>query len=249
MKGSGFVQETLVLLSLWQPGMSSLELQRLAVSRGSLGRYTQYRTAEIVRRLFAPRFLTGSLPAALWLKILLEEGRPSAELRQLLLLYAARSQQILRDFIGRIYWQSSVQRREISLKETIDFLHAAENDGRIPGHWSDEVKKRVSRGLLRCLYDFDLTSANKNGVCRVLPFAPFPFTVEYLAHELHFRGAGDDGMLESEDWSLFGLDRRGTLEALGAASARGAFILQHAAELTRISWNFASMEEYCRGSS
>jgi len=54
-KGQGMIPETLVLLNLWQPGVSAQELRDKVVSDGLLPKATAYRVSDIVTRVFAQR--------------------------------------------------------------------------------------------------------------------------------------------------------------------------------------------------
>ncbi len=47
-----------------------------------------------------------------------------------------------------------------------------------------------------------------------------------LAHDLHFRGVGDNALLRSPDWQLFGLEAEDALGELRRLSLRGELIVQ-----------------------
>ena len=64
----------------------------------------------------------------------------------------------------------------------------------------------------------------------------------YLAHELHFSGYNDNGIIEHPDWRLFGLEGIDVVRELQRVS-RDHFIPQYSGELMRISWKYQSMEE------
>jgi hypothetical protein len=64
-----------------------------------------------------------------------------------------------------------------------------------------------------------------------------------LAHDLHFRGLGDNAVLRSPDWSLFGLESDDVLAELRRLSLRRELILQSAAGVMHVAWKHKSMEE------
>jgi hypothetical protein len=68
-----------------------------------------------------------------------------------------------------------------------------------------------------------------------------------LAHELHYRGLGDNALLRSPDWGLFGLEPDDVVGELKRLSLRGALIVQSAGGLTQVSWRHKSMEELASG--
>jgi hypothetical protein len=63
-----------------------------------------------------------------------------------------------------------------------------------------------------------------------------------LPHDLHFRGLGDNALLRSPDWQLFGLEAEDVLGELRRLSLRGELIVQSAGGVTQVSWNYKSME-------
>jgi hypothetical protein len=61
-KGSGLLEETKTLLRAWQPGESRNEFCERVLREDLLGRMTAYRARDIVRRVFARRYL-GNYPS------------------------------------------------------------------------------------------------------------------------------------------------------------------------------------------
>jgi len=105
--GLGLVSETKTLLELWEPGMTSAQLQHLALESGRLPSVTARRLRNIVVECFAPRYLIeGGAPAA-HLKQL-SRALPTTELTQLMLLFSCRANQILSDFVRGVYWRRYV---------------------------------------------------------------------------------------------------------------------------------------------
>jgi hypothetical protein len=62
---------------------------------------------------------------------------------------------------------------------------------------------------------------------------------------LHFRGFGDNAILNDDDWKIFGLDRDDVLEVLKRLSLKGVIVIQSAGDVVRISWSQNNMEELC----
>lgn len=74
-----------------------------------------------------------------------------------------------------------------------------------------------------------------------------PTVASVLAHDLHFRGAGDNALLQNPDWGLFGLEAEDVLGEMKRLSRRGEMIVQAAGALTQVSWKHKSMEELADG--
>ena len=103
-KGQGMIPETILLLNLWRPGVSALELRNQVITEGLLPKATAYRTSDLVRRVFVQRYLAENDTPAKWLKKLVGGGWQGEKLSQLFLIYTVRANLILRDFIAEVYW-------------------------------------------------------------------------------------------------------------------------------------------------
>jgi len=69
--GLGMVEETRILLDLWQPGMRTADLQRVALGSGRFPKVSARRVRNLVAECFAPRYLVDGGGPALLLKRLL----------------------------------------------------------------------------------------------------------------------------------------------------------------------------------
>jgi hypothetical protein len=242
-KGQGMIPETILLLNLWRPGASPPELRKRVVTEGLLPKATAYRASDIVTRVFAPRYLRNGDAPAKWLKALVSSGWQGDKLSQLLLIYTARANLILRDFITEVYWPHyRAGAHLIHRQEGLNFLKAANAAGKFRTQWSDAMQTKVVRYLFAALTDFRLTRNLPKNQREILPFTILPTTTAYLAYELHFNGVTDGNLLEHADWALFGLDRYAVLQELRKISAY--LIVQSAGDLVRIAWTYKSMEEF-----
>ena len=242
-KGQGMISETILLLKLWQPGVSTPELRKRVVAEGLLPKATAYRASDIVTRVFAPRYLLKSDVPAKWLKLLVAGGWEADKLSQLLLIYTVRANAILRDFIQEVYWPHyRAGSQLIHRQEGANFLKSASAAGKFRTQWSDAMQAKVVRYLFACLADFRLLRNLPKNQREVLPFTLFPTTTAYLACELHFSGVGDAGILEHPDWAIFGLDGYAVLQELRKLSEH--LIVQSAGDLVRITWKYKNMEEF-----
>ena len=57
LKGTGLIQEMLVLIEAYNPEESAQEFQRRVLEEGLLSKSTDSRTMDVVRNVFRPRFL------------------------------------------------------------------------------------------------------------------------------------------------------------------------------------------------
>jgi hypothetical protein len=241
-KGQGMIPETVLLLNLWQPGVSATELRDKVISNGLLPKATAYRVSDIVTRVFGQRYLGADGAPARWLKMLVENGWLGDRLSQLLLIYTARVNLILRDFIGEIYWPHyRAGAHLIHKQEGVNFLKSASAAGKFRNQWSDAMQAKVVRYLFACLSDFGLIRNLPKNQREILSFTILPTTAIYLAHELHFSGVSDGKLIDHPDWELFGLDQYSVVQELRKLSAH--LLIQSAGDLVRISWTHKSMED------
>ena len=247
-KGQGMPSETIQLLKAWQEGMSAVELKRHVITEGLLPKATNYRTSDLVSRVFAPRYLANGATAAKNLKQLLALNFPADRLLQIFLIYTVRANLILRDFITDVYWPHyNAGSRVLQRQDALDFMKSARAAGHMPKNWSDAMKTKMTRYLLSALTDFKLTRDMPQGRREIVPYNIQPTTTLYLAHEAHFAGLSDHAVLDHADWKLFGLDRQDVLEELRKVADEGHFIVQFSGDLLRVSWKYKTMEECLDG--
>ena len=243
--GLGLVSETKALLELWSPGVSPQQLLQAALGSGRFPTVTARRLRNIIVECFAPRYLVSDARPARHLKQI-SGAVSSADLVQLMLLFTARANPILSDFIIDVYWTKYAGgHSEISNEDARRFVERSIHDGKAAKVWSKETVRRVSGYLSGCCADYGLLERGQKVVRRILPFRLASSVAAYLAYDLHFAGAGDNALLTHRDWQLFGLSREDVLEELKALARKGHLIIQAAGEVVRISWKHSSMEALC----
>lgn len=246
-KAQGMIPETYELLQLWQPGMKVGELKARVRETGALGRATQVRVDDIVGRSFAQRYLVQDGLPAQWLRQLLDHGAPKSLLRQLILIYTARANPVLHDFICEIFWKKwNAQAGEVTKQDAREFLERAVNRGDIAPRWSDNMIERVTRYLLGTLEDFEMIIENRFGQRQIRPLTILPETVIFLAYEQHFAGHEPAQLIRHSDWGLFGLLPNDIIGLLEKVSLGEAFFVQHSGSVLRIEWLHTTMEGVLR---
>ena len=238
------VPETLELLELWEPGMTVVELKARVRGVGALGKATQVRVEDLVGRGFAQRYLIDDSKPARWLRHLLLSRAPRGLLRQLTLIYTARANLILHDFIREVFWlKYSSQAGEVTKQDARDFIDKAVSRGALEKRWSDSIVERVTRYLLGTLADFEMIASNRYSQRQVRPLFILPETIVFLAYELHFAGTDDQEIVRHRDWGLFGLLPADVISSLEKAATQGHIFIQHSGSLVRVEWKYQTMEE------
>ena len=241
--GQGLINETIMLLDLWQPGMEATVLNRVALESGMFPNITARRLRNIVYEGFAPRYLGKNGDPAIYLKIL-RNHITSKEFNQILFLITCRSHKILYDFIEFVYWNAySSGRATLSTEESREFVIRANQDGKTSKPWGESMIERVPIYLIGTCSDFGLLEDGRKKTKKILPFRIESRVAIFLAYDLHFSGIGDNSVLSDLDWGLFGMDRSDVLDELKRQALKGYFIIQSAGEVTRIEWKYKNMEE------
>ena len=240
--GLGMIEETRLLLALWQPGMTTTDLQQAALASGQFPKITARRLRNLVVEGFAPCYLVDHGAPATILKQV-RGFLTRREFEQLLFIYTCRAHAILADFVSQVYWQAySAGRTVLSNDEASAFVIRANQDGKTIHPWSGETVDRVAGYLTRYCADFGMLERGARHTRRVLPFWIEPRTAAILAYDLHFADLGDNAVLVHPDWTLFGLERMDVLEELKRLALKGLLIVQSAGGVTKISWQIGSME-------
>jgi len=242
-KGQGMLPETVRLLQVWEPGMSSFQLAEKVRSQGLIPKATAQRVSDIVNRAFVPRYLGKDGQPAGWLRQLVQNGVGVDRLNQIFLIYTAREHLILYDFIREIYWpRYSAGAQFLFRDDSVHFIKSAQASGRIKTIWTDGNNVRIGRYILSALCDFKMLGEPHGDRRQILPFSVSPSTLIFLAHELHFGGVSDAQIPAHTDWELFGLTASDVLNELRRLSGQGRFIIQ-VGDIIRISWSCKTMEE------
>jgi hypothetical protein len=243
--GLGLVAETKTLLDLWSPDISSAQLYQLALESGRFPTVTARRLRNIVFECFAPRYLVKGGSTAAHLKRL-STVLSTADLTQLMLVFTSRANPILGDFVRHVYWaRYAGGYTQITNDDARTFVDRGIDDGKTAKRWAESTVRRVSGYLTGCCADYGLLERGQKTSRRIIPFRISQVVAAYLAHELHFRGIGDNALLTHEDWQLFGLAREDVLEEIKRLSLKGLLMVQAAGDVIRISWKQQNMEALC----
>lgn len=239
--GLGLVDETKLLLQLYQEGISANQLYEAALKSGLFPMISARRLRNVVIECFAPRYIKSNVAKHLKL---LASGLSSSAVKQLFLIYTATANPILWDFIDEIYWERySGGRDSITVDDARDFVINAVREGKTQKPWSDSTIKRQASYIVGCCADYGLLSAGRGSKRSIQPVRIEEAIVLYLAYKLHFEGLGDNAMINHKTWALFGLDASDVRDELKGLAKNGWLIVQSAGEVTRIGWQIKTMED------
>lgn len=240
--GLGLLEETRQLFQVYQPGMSASQLYEAALASGRFPLVTARRLRNIVAECFAPRYMRDPHVAAR-LKYLVDRFT-TAELNQLLFIYTVRANLVLADFVREVYWaRYSAGRNDLQLEDARTFVANSVREGKTQKPWSETTIKRISSYLMGCCADFGLLTTTGRNQRSIAAYRILPKVAAYLAYDLKFSGLGDNQIVSSSDWDLFGLERADVRDQLKRLSLQGLLIFQAASDVVHIGWTYKSMEE------
>lgn len=240
--GLGLLDETRQLLQVYQLGMTPAQLSEAALASGRFPLVTARRLRNVVVECFAPRYLRAPHVAAL-LKALVDRFT-STEFNQLLFVYTARANLILADFVREVYWtRYSAGRNDLELEDARTFVANSVREGKTQKPWSETTIKRISSYLMGCCTDYGLLTTTGRNQRSIAAYRILPRVAAYLAYDLKFSGLGDNQIVSSSDWELFGLERADVRDQLKRMSLQGLLIFQAASDVVHVGWSYKNMEE------
>jgi hypothetical protein len=245
--GLGMIEETRILLDLWNEGMDSTSLNKVALNSGRFPTISARRLRNLVSDCFAPRYLVNDAAPAHLLKSL-DSALSSRESEQLMYLFTCRAHRILADFVRDVYWPAYAAGRDtLDNDEARIFVVQANQDGKTTTPWSDTTIQNVAGYLTGCCADFGLLERGVRRLRRILPYHLEPRVATMLAYDLHFAGLGDNRIVVDEDWTLFGLEPADVLSELKRIALKGLVIVQTAGGAIRIGWQYKTIGEMIDG--
>ena len=243
-RGTAMIDETVALLRAWQPAEPLGQFTSRVLRDDVLGKATARRAQDVVKQVFAPRFLRPNAQAARHLRaFLLTGGRDS--ILDLAWLYACRADRLLRDTTVSIYWPAARSGRLLlSADDVMPYLREAEADGRIAVPWSPTITYNVARGIIAVWGGFGLLEGRaRRGGRRIAPYRLSDRIVIYVAYLLHAEGSTDAEVIAHEDWAIFGADSDEVTRRLLRLGNEGWWEAQSGAGIVRITWRYAAIDD------
>lgn len=243
-KGAALLDETRTLLEYWRPDESIDEFAKQVQQNGILGNATAYRTRDIVRRVFVPRYLRPNDQAAQILKAVITSKLPHTVFRELVLFFSARNDRMLYDLVMREYWPALHRGRlSINVDSVLSFFSEAAVDGRIEKPWSEQVSKKVARGLLGFLRDVGFLWEISRGRMELRDYRISDEGLVIIARLLHDSGLHNASICRHPDWQLFDLNDSAVLGRIHLLGEDFGLLLQHAGSVVSIHWKEMSITE------
>jgi hypothetical protein len=244
IKGTATLDELRTLFLGWQPDESPADFAKRVRTEGILVKQTAKRADDLVLLVFRPWFLTPDTTPAKRLQNIVQKNTDWQLLNELIMLYKARSEAVLYDFLTIKFW-SQFQDGALYLRmsEIEDFLSEAQHSNLVEKGWSKGTQTRLAQALLGAVKEIGFLKEEKRGLYAFVNYRVSNFFVTYLAYDLHLAGLTDLAIVEHQDWGLFGLNRAQVLQRLSDLGEQGGMVMQQAGSVVRITWVHQSMDE------
>lgn len=154
-KGCGLVEETLTLLSVCQAHTTRDELVQYVRENNPLSRCSDMRSVDIVKLVFYPRFMKQNPDLVMWLQTIRQKGLLLSQFKQILMLYCARENAVMYDFILQCLNPLRAEQAQIlERNQIIAFIKDIADKGL--AHWGETVQKRQASYIKAVLMDLTL---------------------------------------------------------------------------------------------
>ena len=232
------INETLLLLELCEEGITKETLLSQVINSNILSTSSETRAKDIVKTVFYNRFMKDNPKVCHGLRRVRSRGLSVNHLSQLLYIFCARQNDILRDYIETELNPASESFIDTLPKDTfVKYVKQLAENNLVD--WSEASIKKNASYIKACLCDFQIIDNNN----RILKPEINDFTALFLMYELHFSGLSDMAIWNHEDWKLFNLNKSDVLRIILELNLKGGYIAQSSGELLTISWQYKTMEE------
>jgi len=227
------------LVRSWNDAQTQ-ELKEIAVRSNVLNKTTRARAADILRRVYIPRFVDGPIPNAWKMARSLEDQNAAPTIvRPVYYWISARAEPLIFDFTTEyLLPRLNSARAGVGVQDVLGWLS-------LKGcNWSPTSAIKVARGLLAALRDFGILEggSKKRLASRRLPNEAFA----YLAFCFNALGAAGRHLVFHPDWQLFLLQTPEVEHEFLEAHQRRLLEYHAAGSTISISFPCSTLEEYAR---
>jgi len=197
---------------------------------------------ELILGSFFPRYVDGVYPNVFrYIDFLEKKKVPFNIIKSIMYYHTALSDEFLYEYITcRLFEQYFSGRLIISARDVYEYIESVPPE-KFNKPWSDYVKRRLSRGVLATLRDFEILEgkAHKKIANYFLPLETFV----YVAFLLKQRYQSGDKIVRHKDWRLFLLMEKHVDRLFLKAHQENYLIYQAAGGIIRIEFLLPKMEE------
>jgi hypothetical protein len=241
LKATALLDDTKVLFSCWDDGISVKQNLQKAKEENIFGKTSRSRVKDILN-IFRQRYLLNS-DLAEALSVLVKQGFLSESLNLIFYFYSARADSLIFDTVIEILLpMSQIGQNEIHTDEILERIRQWVREGKTETEWSEKTSLRAVQGLLATLRDFGILQGTmKKKISPVyLPVKTFAFIAFQLFIEKHY----GEKMLTHPVWRLFFLYRDAVERFFIEAHQEKLLYYYAAGSVIRIEFPVNTLKEY-----
>ncbi len=241
MKVGALIDDTKVLVDVWDPDLTDEENTVRIVDGNLLGLPSQSRANDVMVRALRPRFIA---PQAGSIDALRELTRNADGFRDACYYELTRVDGLVAAFVEEqivTWWDEG--RISLSTSDAREWIDVLATDGRI-SDWSPNIRDRVARGMMAALRDFGrLEGARSSSSKEIARPGISTSGFAYVAYRLHQQGHSSRATLSSEVWVRWLLDEARVDDLMNRLASQGVVYYSIAGSSLRIDWRMHSLAE------
>ena len=241
MKVGAHLDDTRVLVQVWDASLSVAENESRIVDDNLLGLPSRSRAHDVMVRALRPRFIAPDAGVIEALRVMAGNGdafRDACyyELTRIDALVAAFVEEQL-----LAWWDEG--RIAISTSDAREWVDTLAADERTPD-WSPNIRDRVARGMMAALRDFGRLSGVRHSSNKEISRPGISIGgFAYVAYRLHQQQISGRGILSSAVWRRWLLDEERVDDLMHRIAGLGIVYYAVAGSSLRIDWRFDSLAE------
>lgn len=247
MKVGAHLDETRVLLRVWDDELSDEENVERIVDDNLLGLPSRSRANDVMVRALRPRFIEPDSGIVTALREL--EPHPEA-FRDACYYELTRVDALVAAFVVEqlaAWWEEG--RVAVSTSDARAWIDDLVDEHRVP-EWSENIRDRVARGMMAALRDFGRLlgsrSSSKKEIARPgISIGGFA----YVAFRLHQQHESGRAILASAVWRRWLLDPERVEEMTDRIASLGVVYYSVAGSTRRLDWRVDSLAEVARAAA
>ena len=240
------IEEMRFLIGIYDPNMPKEQWIAHVIENNLLGKNSRNWVRELITGVFFPRFVYGKYPNVYQdIKYLDEKGADSHIIKSMMYFHTAMYDSFLYDFVTKALYQKYYSGySNITSQDVYEFIQEIPQDA-FNNEWSEYVKRRLSRGIMATLRDFEILEgkANKKIASYHVPMETFLYVAYLLKKEVK----SGERLLKHSDWRLFLMNERVTERMFLEAHQRNKVRYEAAGAIIRIEFPYEKKEDLLNG--
>jgi len=237
-KGGALLDDCRRVVEAWDESTDVAENLERVRAQNLLGKTSRARTDDVLLRVIRPRLVDAGPQVIPALKGFLDDFRA---FRDACYYEATRDDPLLAAFVeAELYRLWSAGRVGVTTADVDSWLGRQHEAGLAPS-WSEQVRLKVSRGVLAALRDFGILSGGQRKEIAGAALTTRGFA--YVAWRLHEQGASSRSLVSTPVWRRWLLDPPAVQDRFDHASRLGTLTFASVGSAVRIDWNVESLAQ------